>query len=371
MTDDPPHPSSDALSVGLVVPVDVRLPGPFALELGGSLSELVIRYETYGELSATKDNAIFIAHALSGDHHVAGRHATSDAKAGWWEAFVGPGKMVDTNRYFVIAANCLGGCRGSTGPLSRDAATGEIYGGGFPEITLGDMVHAQYQLVKHLGIKRLHAVVGGSKGGMQALLWSLYYPEAVQRLVSLACGLRQPPHALALNAVARAAILADPRYRGGHYALGEGPEEGLAIARMLGHTSYLSPAAFERKFARATVPGARPEDAVQWQVERYLQHQATSFVQRFDANSLMRITRAVDRFDITARASALADKHHPRLLAVGFSTDGLYPPAEVQAIAQAAGSRGAYYEVVSDAGHDAFLLPEPKLFERVRAFLAS
>lgn len=370
MTDDPPSNFSDAPSVGLVTPQDARLPGPFALELGGTLAELVMRYETYGQPSPSGDNAILITHALSGDHHVAGRHALGDTKPGWWEAFVGPGKMIDTNRFFVIAANCLGGCRGSTGPLAQDAATGKIYGGTFPEITLGDMVHAQYQLVQHLGIKRLHAVVGGSKGGMQALLWSLYYPEAVQRIVPMACGLRQPPHALALNAVARAAILADPRYRGGHYAPGEGPEEGLAVARMLGHTSYLSPAAFERKFARTTVPGARPEDAVQWQVERYLQHQATSFVQRFDANALLRITRAVDRFDITARAADLAAAHRPLMLAVGFSTDGLYPCSEVQAIAQSAGSRGAYYEVTSDAGHDAFLIPEPKLFQRVREFLA-
>lgn len=366
MTDDPPSASPSGSTVGLVQPRDVTLPGPFALELGGVLPALTLRYETYGRLNADRSNAILIPHALSGDHHVAGRHAPDDAKAGWWEAFVGPGKMVDTDRFFVIGVNTLGGCSGSTGPLSVDPATGAPYGGTFPEITFGDVVRSQRLLVEHLGIRRLHAVVGGSKGGMQALLWALDHPAAVDRVVALACGLRQPPHALALNAAARAAILADPRFRGGHYRQGEGPDDGLAVARMIGHVSYLSPVAFERKFGRETVPGSQPGDAVHWQVESYLRHQGDAFVRRFDANSLLRITRAVDRFDISGRAFA---KEGPAVLAVAFSTDGLYPPSEARALAAAVGPRGDYLEVRTDAGHDAFLLPDAGLFARVREFL--
>lgn len=370
MTDDPPSAPDDARGVGIVAPADLALPGPFSLELGGELPELVLRHETYGRLSPAKDNAILVPHALSGDHHVAGRHAPGDAKPGWWDGFVGPGKMIDTDRWFVIGVNCLGGCRGSTGPLATDPRTGRPYGGTFPEITLGDIVRAQRRLVEALGIRRLRAVVGGSKGGMQALLWALDHPEAVDRVVPMACALRQPPHALATNAAARAAVLADPRWRGGHYLPGEGPDDGLAVARMIGHASFLSPAAFERKFGRATVPGSRPGDPVHWQVESYLRHQGDAFVRRFDAVALVRLTRAVDRFDVTARAGALARPGAPRLLAVGFSSDGLYPPAEVRAMAEAAGARGALHEVATDAGHDGFLLPDAALFARAREFLA-
>ena len=330
-----------------------------------------MRYETYGRLAPDAANAILVPHALSGDHHVAGRHDASDPKPGWWDAFVGPGRMIDTDRYFVIGVNTLGGCRGSTGPNSVDPRTRAPYGGTFPEITFGDVVRAQRLLLGHLGIRRLHAVVGGSKGGMQALLWALDHADAVDRVVALACGLRQPPHALALNAAARFAVAADPRWKGGHYLPGEGPEDGLAVARMIGHVSYLSPAAIERKFGRATVTGSGPSDLVHWQVESYLRHQGDAFVRRFDANTLVRITRAVDRFDLVSRAAGLARSGAPRLLAVGFSSDGLYPPAEVRAVAEAAGPNGAYYEVATDAGHDAFLLPDESLFRQVRAFLAA
>jgi len=367
MTDDPPSVAASGPSVGLVQPRDVTLPGPFALELGGALPSLTLRYETYGRLNAGRTNAILVPHALSGDHHVAGRHSPDDAKPGWWDAFVGPGKMVDTDRFFVIGVNTLGGCSGSTGPLSTDPRSGRPYGGDFPEITFGDVVRAQRLLVEHLGIRRLHAVVGGSKGGMQALLWALDHGACVDRIVTLACGLRQPPHALALNAAARAAVLADPRFQGGHYQPGAGPEDGLAVARMIGHVSYLSSASFEQKFGRAKVPGAGAGDPVHWQVESYLRHQGDAFVRRFDANSFLRITRAVDRFDVSGRAFR-ADG--PAVLAVAFSTDGLYPPSEARALAAAAGARGAYHEVATDAGHDGFLLPDAGLAARVRDFLA-
>lgn len=371
MTDDPPsHDADGSRGVGIVRPADVAFDGPFPLELGGSLPRLELRYETYGRLAPDASNAILVPHALSGDHHVAGRHDPADPKPGWWDAFVGPGRMVDTDRFFVIGVNTLGGCRGSTGPLSTDPATGAPYGGDFPEITFGDVVRAQRCLVAHLGIRRLRAVVGGSKGGMQALLWALDHPAEVDRVVTLAAGLRQPPLALALNAVARAAILADPRWRGGHYRPGEGPDSGLAVARMVGHASYLSHEAFDRKLGRAVVPGSRPGDPVHWQVESYLRHQGEAFVRRFDANAFVRITRAVDRFDITERAAGLARPGSPKVLAVGFSSDGLYPPAECRAAAEAAGPNGAFHLVATDAGHDAFLLPEPGLVRRVREFLA-
>ncbi len=370
MTDDPPSQAADGSpGVGLVRPSDWVHDAPFPLELGGSLPRLELRYETYGRLAPDASNAILVPHALSGDHHVAGRHAAADPKPGWWDAFVGPGRMIDTDRFFVVGVNTLGGCRGSSGPLSLDPSTGRPFGGDFPEITFGDVVRSQRLLVAHLGIRRLHAVVGGSKGGMQALLWALDHPDEVGRVACLAAGLRQPPLALALNAAARAAILADPRWRGGHYLPGEGPDAGLSVARMIGHASYLSHAAFDRKFGRATVPGARHGDPVHWQVESYLRHQGEAFVRRFDANAFLRITRAVDRFDIADRASGLARAGGPAVLAVSFSSDGLYPPAESRAVAASAGANGEHLCVETDAGHDAFLLPDAGLVRRVRAFL--
>jgi len=347
---------------------------PFPLELGGELPGLTLRYETYGTLLPDASNAILVAHALSGDHHVAGKYAPDDRKPGWWDHYVGPGKAVDTDRFFVIGMNCLGGCRGSTGPLSVDPRTGAPYGGFFPEITLGDIVRAQRLLVRHLGVSRLHAVVGGSMGGMQALLWCADYPAEVGRIGVLAAGLSQSPMAIALNTVSRACVERDPGYRGGHYLPGEGPSSGLAVGRMLAHISYLSSAAFDQKFGRAVVPGSRPGDPVRWQVESYLEHQGASFVRRFDANSWLRITRAVDRFDLTARAAAgtLFKADGPELLAVGFSSDWLYPTSELRmlmAAAAAAGVNAAYHEVVTDAGHDGFLLPDKGLSVRLNAFL--
>lgn len=353
---------------------DFVSPAPFGLELGGELPEVTLRYETYGTLLPDKSNAILVPHALSGDHHVAGRHAATDAKPGWWDVFVGPGKAIDTDRFFVIGVNCIGGCRGSTGPLSPDPRTGQPYGGYFPEITLGDIVRAQRLLARHLGIARFHAVVGGSMGGMQALIWCADYPAEVGRIAVLAAGLSQSPMAIALNAVSRACVERDPRHRGGHYAPGEEPTTGLAIGRMLAHVSYLSSPALEQKFGRAKVPGAGAGDAVQWQVESYLEHQGQAFVRRFDANSWLRITRAVDRFDMTARAAAgtLFSPDGPDVLAIGFSSDWLYPTSELRmllAAATAVGVNAAYHEVVTDAGHDGFLLPDQGLTVRLHAFL--
>ena len=346
----------------------------FPLELGGELPGLTLRYETYGKLLPDKSNAILVPHALSGDHHLAGRYTPEDPKAGWWDHFVGPGKAIDTDRFFVIGVNCLGGCRGSTGPLSIDPRTGQRFGGYFPEITLGDIVRAQRLVLHHLGITKLHAVVGGSMGGMQALLWSGDYPTEVGRIAILAAGLSQSPMAIALNAASRACVETDPNFRGGHYTPGEGPDSGLAIGRMISHISYLSSAAFDQKFGRARVPGAQPKDPVFWQVENYLNHQGQAFVKRFDANSWLRITRAVDRFDLTARAAAgrLFQPAGPEVLAIGFSSDWLYPTSELRmvvAAATAVGVNAAYLEVMTDAGHDGFLLPDTGLSVRLHAFL--
>ena len=371
---DSPTKSSSSHSLGPTQYHDFISSQPFALELGGELPQLNLRYETYGTLLPDKSNAILVPHALSGDHHVAGRYHPDDPKPGWWDGFVGPGKAIDTDRFFVIGINCIGGCRGSTGPLSTDPRTGKPYGGFFPEITLGDIVRAQRLVIRHLGIPRLHAVVGGSMGGMQALLWSADYPDEVGRIAVLAAGLSQSPMAIALNAVSRACVESDPQWRGGHYLPGEGPQTGLAIGRQIAHISYLSSAAFDQKFGRARVPGAQPKDSVYWQVESYLQHQGESFVKRFDANSWLRITRAVDRFDLTSRAAAgrLFRAGGPDVLAIGFSSDWLYPTSELRmvvAAATAAGVNAAYHEVVTDAGHDGFLLPDTGLSVRLRAFL--
>ena len=366
--------SKDAPTLGPTKFHDFVSAAPFPLELGGELPGVTLRYETYGTLLPDKSNAILVAHALSGDHHVAGRYQSDDAKPGWWDCFVGPGKAIDTNRFFVIGINCIGGCRGSTGPASIDSRTQKTFGGFFPEITLGDIVRGQRLVIQHLGIKKLHAVIGGSMGGMQALLWSSDYPTEVGRIAVLAAGLSQSPMAIALNAVSRACVESDPQWQGGHYQIGSGPDNGLSIGRMISHISYLSSAAFDQKFGRTRVVGAQPSDPVYWQVESYLNHQGESFVKRFDANSWLRITRAVDRFDLTARAAAgqLFRPHGPEVLAIGFSSDWLYPTSELRmvvAAATAAGVNATYHEVITDAGHDGFLLPDTGLTVRLHAFL--
>jgi len=366
--------SKDAPTLGPTKFQDFVSVAPFPLELGGELPGVTSRYETYGTLLPDKSNAILVAHALSGDHHVAGRYQADDAKPGWWDCFVGPGKAIDTNRFFVIGINCIGGCRGSTGPASIDPRTQKTFGGFFPEITLGDIVRGQRLVIQHLGIKKLHAVIGGSMGGMQALLWSSDYPTEVGRIAVLAAGLSQSPMAIALNAVSRACVESDPQWQGGHYQIGSGPDKGLSIGRMISHISYLSSAAFDQKFGRTRVVGAQPSDPVYWQVESYLNHRGESFVKRFDANSWLRITRAVDRFDLTARAAAgqLFRPHGPEVLAIGFSSDWLYPTSELRmvvAAATAAGVNATYHEVITDAGHDGFLLPDTGLTVRLHAFL--
>lgn len=375
MTDDPQH-TPNLPDVGLVSPCDFISDEPFRFELGGEIPGFTLRYETYGTLDAGRGNAVLIEHALTGDHHVAGRHSEGDRKPGWWDSLVGPGKAVDTNRFFVIGVNSLGGCRGSTGPDSVNPETGRAYRLEFPQLTLGDMVRAHARLLDRLGIHRLHAVIGGSMGGMKAMLWATMFPDRVARIVVMACAARQNTQAIAFSEVGRNAILLDPEWKGGAYEPGQGPRNGLAVARMMAHITYLSELSLDRKFGRERHPEATHANpfGVEFQVESYLRHQGRAFLDRFDANTYLYITKAVDRFDL-ADGRPLAEAFAPvraRTLVLGFSSDWLYPPAQNREIALAlrdAGKEAAYVEIETDAGHDGFLLPNDALHAVVRDFL--
>ncbi|ADE54736.1 homoserine O-acetyltransferase MetX [Coraliomargarita akajimensis] len=363
--------------VGLVEYHDFVSKEAFQFESGGSIPELTLRYETYGRLNEAKDNAILICHALTGNHHCAGVHRMDERKQGWWNFMVGPGKPIDTSRYFVICSNVLGGCSGSTGPESPNPLTGKRYNLDFPKLTVGDMVNAQAMLVDHLGIDRLHAVIGGSMGGMQTLQWAIAYPDRVGSYVALACCARHNAQAIAFNDTGRQAIISDPGWMGGDYPDGEQPREGLSIARMMAHITYLSDAGMEAKFGRKR----RNKDAeehfdVEFEVESYLRYQGQAFVSRFDANTYLYLTKALDRFDLHGPNGTL-DETFERVtapgLVVGFTSDWLYPPQGNRDIVEALlriGKNATYAELAMDAGHDSFLLRAPKLDELIRSFLA-
>ena len=353
---------------------------PLRLDSGALLSPLEIAYKTYGSLNADKSNAVLVCHALTGDQHVASIHPVT-GKPGWWSRVVGPGLPLDPNRHFIICANVVGGCMGSTGPASTNPATGQPYGLSFPMITIADMVRAQALLIDHLGIDTLFAVVGGSMGGMQVLQWAADYPEKLFSAVVIAAAARHSAQNIAFHEVGRQAIMADPDWRGGAYQLaGVRPEKGLAVARMAAHITYLSEAALQRKFGREL-----QRDGLSWgfdadfQVESYLRHQGTSFVDRFDANSYLYITRALDYFDLAARhggvlAEAFRRARHVRFCVLSFSSDWLYPTYESRDIVRAlnaAGCRASFVEIETDKGHDAFFLDEPQLDRTLRGFLAA
>ncbi len=369
--------------VGVVRPQDFVCREPFTFDCGAEIPEFTLRYETYGQLNAAHTNAIFICHALSGDHHCAGRHAPEDRKPGWWDNIIGPGKPFDTRKYFVICANGLGGCRGSTGPSSPNPRTGRRYNLDFPALTIRDVVRAHARLVKHLGVESLAAVVGGSMGGMMALQWAIDFPEMVRGVISMATTARQSAQAIAFNAVGRSAIMQDPAWNQGDYEADKGPNVGLAVARMMAHITYLSNKSLDSKFGRAKrETGGNSGDApghfdVEFEVESYLQHQGQSFVNRFDANTYLYFTKALDRFDLHGPDGPLEDAFKPmtaRALVVGFTSDWLFPKEQNQEIAQAmlrAGKRATYAEVTSDLGHDSFLLNSPDLYALLRAFLAA
>ena len=364
--------------VGLVAPRDFVHAQPFTFQSGQSLPGFTIRYETYGRLNPARDNAILICHALSGDHHCAGRHSPDDRKPGWWDNLIGPGRAVDTNRFCVISSNCLGGCVGSTGPSSPNPATGRPYGISFPFVTIRDMVRAQKLLLDHLGVAALHAVIGGSMGGMQVLQWGIEYPGFVRRLLAMATTSREGAQAIAFNEVGRQAIMQDPAWNQGEYPKDGGPRTGLAIARMMAHITYVSDASMDRKFGRrkkADANGDAYTFDIQFEVESYLRHQGQSFINRFDANSYLYITRALDQFDLPQAYGSLEAAFAPvqaETLVVGFTSDWLFPPEQNRTIALAllrCGKRATYAELETDLGHDSFLLESEDLYAIVRGFL--
>jgi homoserine O-acetyltransferase len=351
---------------------------PLALDCGKSLTPFTIAYMTYGTLNPAKSNAILVCHALTGDQFVASDHPLT-GKPGWWTTTVGPGMPIDTDRFFVICANVIGGCMGTTGPASIDPTTAKPFGLSFPLVTIRDMVRAQAMLVEHLGIAKLLAVVGGSMGGMQALQWAASYPERVRSVMPIACAARHSAQNIAFHEVGRQAIMADPDWRGGEYQLqNTRPAKGLAVARMAAHITYLSEAALQRKFGRSLQnrEALSFQFAPDFQIESYLHHQGQSFVDRFDANSYLYITRAMDYFDMAAdhggRLVEAFGDHPPRFCIISFTSDWLFPPAENKSIAHALNAVAAnvsFVEIKTDKGHDAFLLDEPEMFDTVRGFL--
>jgi len=379
------QPEDLSQSVGLVERKYVRLfegADKLNLECGRSLGPIDVAYETYGQLNEKKDNAILITHALSGDAHVAGRHKKEDRKPGWWDNMVGPGKPFDTSLYFVICSNCLGGCMGTTGPSSLDPQTGRPYGLSFPMITISDMVEVQRALLDYLGIEKLLAVAGGSMGGMQVLDWAIRYPRQVAAAIPIATTSRLSAQGIAFDAVGRNAILTDQQFKEGmYYQTGKYPGAGLAVARMVGHITYLSEEAMHAKFGRRL---QRSEDyqyefSNEFSVESYLDHQGSSFVDRFDANSYLVVTRALDYFDLGADfdedlASAFAETN-AEFLVISFSSDWHYPPRDSKSLVNAMRANDVdvtYSDITADWGHDSFLVKEVingKLGFLVRSFL--
>ncbi|MCP8938700.1 homoserine O-acetyltransferase [Alsobacter sp. SYSU M60028] len=353
---------------------------PLALDCGASLSPFTIAYQTYGELDAQRSNAVLICHALTGDQHVANVHPVT-GKPGWWETMIGPGKPIDTDRFFVICANVVGGCMGTTGPASRGPDQVKPWALDFPVVTIRDMVRAQAMLIDHLGIDTLFCVAGGSMGGMQVLQWAASYPERVFSAMPIATAARHSAQNIAFHEVGRQAIMADPDWKGGHYLLeGARPEKGLAVARMAAHITYLSEPALHRKFGRKLQERDAPTFSfdADFEIESYLRYQGRSFVERFDANSYLYLTRAMDYFDLAADYDGVLarafGKTRTRFCMVSFTSDWLFPTADTRAIVHALNASGAsvsFVEIETDKGHDAFLLDVPELFATSRGFIDS
>ncbi len=358
-------------------------PEPLALECGATLNSVQVAYEMWGTLNAAGDNAIYICHALTGDAHAAGRYQPSDKKGGWWNPMIGPGRAFDTDRYFVVCANILGGCQGTTGPASFDPATGKPYGSRFPTVTVRDMVRLEYRLLRALGINRLACVTGGSLGGMQTLEWLVCYPDFVATAIPIAASLAHSSQGIAFNLIGRQAIMLDPNWQGGdYYASPTHPDAGLALARMVGMISYQSDASMQRKFGRDRIDESEAtyyDPTSRFQVENYLHYQGESLVQRFDANSYLILSRAMDLHDIGYQRSGIvaAISRIPpatRTLVIGISSDLLFPPRlqrETVAALHVAGRHARYYELESPWGHDAFLIEYERLTPVINEFLAA
>ena len=364
-------------SVGIVETKYFSFDEKINLENGLDFGPITVAYETYGELNEDKSNAILVLHALSGDAHAAGYHSEQDKKPGWWDDMIGSDKAFDTNKYFVISSNFLGGCKGTTGPSSINPETDKPYGISFPVITIEDMVKVQKKLVDFFGIKKLLSVAGGSMGGMQALEWSIQYPDMVQSCVVIASASRLSAQNIAFNEVGRNAIISDHNWNNGDYYDGENPATGLAIARMIGHITYLSEESMHQKFGRRLQDKLKPDFNfdVNFQVESYLRHQGQSFVDRFDANSYLFITKAMDYFDLHQKHGSLAHAFKDsksKFLFITFSTDWLFPPEELKNTARTLMSlekEVTYCNIDSPYGHDSFLLEVEDQTKIVKNFL--
>ncbi len=364
-------------SVGIVEAKTAHFSEPLALKSGGALDQYDLVYETYGELNADRSNAVLVCHALSGSHHLAGHYADDPGSIGWWDNLIGPGKPLDTRRFFVIGVNNLGGCHGSTGPRSINPATGKYWGADFPFVTVEDWVTAQARLASHLGIEQLAAVVGGSLGGMQAVSWSLQYPDRVANVVAIASAPKLTAQNIAFNEVARQAILSDPDFHGGHYYDHDTiPRRGLKLARMLGHITYLSDDSLAEKFGRSLRHGrAMYNYDVEFEIESYLRYQGDKFANFFDANTYLLITKALDYFDPAFEhggnlAAALA-RSTADYLVVSFSTDWRFSPARSRELVYALlhnRRNVSYAEVDSAAGHDSFLLDNVHYHAALRSY---
>jgi homoserine O-acetyltransferase len=371
----------DANSVGLVQTQYYTFAEdtPMQLESGATLGPITVAYETYGALNEDRSNAILIAHALSGGGHAAGFHSPTAKKAGWWDSCIGPGKAFDTDRFFVICSNVLGGCYGTTGPSSIDLATGEPYGLSFPVVTVGDMVQAQTKLMDHLGIERLLTVAGGSMGGMQVLEWAAHHPERVRSAIPLATTGQHSPMLIAFSEVGRQAIYADPYWNNGdYYQQDNKPDAGLAVARMVGHITYLSEESMQQKFGRRlrNIEKYGYEFDTEFEIESYLRYNGSNFTRRFDANTYLYVTKAMDYFDLTqptgSLAAAFTDSTDVKFLVVSFTSDWLYPSYHSKRLVSALTAAGAdvtYLDIQSSWGHDAFLLEVDTMTNLLHSFL--
>ena len=394
------RPQAEEGSVGVVSTEHLNLPDPIVLDCGRTLQPVRIAYETYGRLTPSKDNVVLVCHALSGDAHAAGfssapmeesaldgfgaddRNIAAKSGLGWWDGMIGPGKAFDTERYFVVATNLIGGCRGSTGPSSTNPATGKPYGLDFPTVTVADMVRAERALLRELGIEKLLAVSGGSLGGMQALEWAALFPDSVASIIPIASTAALDPQGVAWNAIARSAIMADPDWQGGHYyGTGRAPKAGMAVARMVGHVTYLSGYSMAEKFGRRL----RDRDELSYtvtepdfEVESYLRHQGEKFVRRFDANTYLYFSRALSYFDLARQYGGgslerAVSGFRAATLLICFSSDWLYPPSNSHALANALEANGKDVElhvIEAPYGHDSFLLEEARQTPMIRDFLS-
>lgn len=371
MTSIPQMPTD---SVGIVSPQRLCFTEPLALANGRVLDTYELMVETYGTLNAAKDNAVLICHALSGHHHAAGFHSANERKPGWWDAYIGPGKAIDTDRFFVVSLNNLGGCHGSTGPCSINSETGEPWGADFPSLRVRDWVNSQYRLMCRLGITQWAAVIGGSLGGMQAMRWALEYPHALRHCVVIASAMKLTAQNIAFNETARQAILSDPDFSSGHYLkLERTPAKGLSVARMIGHITYLSNLGMGEKFGRELRSGSFQqgiEEPVEFQIESYLRYQGNSFAKTFDANTYILMTKALDYFDLAREYDddpvKAFQSSNCRFLVISFTSDWRFAPERSREIVNAlmrADKNVSYAEIESPYGHDAFLVPNQPRYE--------